>query len=371
MMGRSRLFFTFLAVLALGVVSTAQKAKTTPDGAFILEKVLPHEGVISQDRTGTCWSFATVSFLESEVARITGKSIDLSELYPVFHTYRAKSARYVKSRGKSRFSQGGLSHDVIAMIRDHGMLPQSAYSGLCEGDRAHNHSQMEAVLKGTLDIITKKRRAGNKWPLLVDNILATYITRPPATVTVGGKTMTPRQYADNVMKFPHADYVEVTSFSKMPMWDRAELVIPDNWMHDANYINVPFESIVETLDYAVDHGFSVAIDMDVSEEGFKARKGIATLTQKQKLAGPVTQAMRDEHFKDGRTTDDHLMHLVGRARDKNGKTFYMVKNSWGKVGPYKGVLFISKDFMALKTLAIMVHKDGLAPSITKKMFADS
>jgi bleomycin hydrolase len=155
------------------------------------------------------------------------------------------------------------------------------------------------------------------------------------------------------------------------MWDRAELVLPDNWMHDANYINVPFAAILKTLDYAVEHGFSVAIDMDVSEKGFQARKGIATLTADQKKDGPVTQAMRDAHFKDGRTNDDHLMHLVGRARDKSGKVFYMVKNSWGKVGPYKGILYISRDYMALKTLAIMVHKDGLAPMITKKMYPGS
>ncbi len=371
MLSRTPVALALLCALIVGVATPVEAQKATSDGLFIHDRILPHEGIISQDRTGTCWSFATVSFLESEVARITGKNVDLSELYPVFHTYRAKSALYVKSKGKSRFSQGGLSHDVIAMIRDHGMLPQSAYTGLCKGDGRHDHSQLEAVLKGTLDIINKKRRPGNKWASLVDNILSTYITQPPATVKINGRTMTPREYADKVMKFPHADYVEVTSFSKMPMWDRAELVLPDNWMHDSNYINVPFEAIVETLDYAVDHGFSVAIDMDVSEKGFQARKGIATLTEKQRAAGPVTQAMRDAHFKDGRTNDDHLMHLVGRARDKNGKVFYMVKNSWGKVGPYKGVLYISKDYMALKTLAIMVHKDGLAPVITKKMFPGS
>jgi bleomycin hydrolase len=371
MHGRTPLFIALACLLVAGLATPAEAQKTTTDGHFTLDRVLAHEGVTSQGRTGTCWSFATVSFLESEVTRITGKSIDLSELYPVFHTYRAKSALYVKSKGKSRFGQGGLSHDVIAMIRDHGMLPQSAYSGLCKGDRAHDHSQLEAVLKGTLDIINKKRRPGNKWAPLVDNILDAYISAPPATVKVNGRSMTPRQYADEVMKFPHADYVEVTSFSKMPMWDRAELVLPDNWMHDSAYINVPFGAILKTLDYAVDNGFSVAIDMDVSEKGFQARKGIATLTPEQRKAGPVTQAMRDAHFKDGRTNDDHLMHLIGRAHDKSGKVFYMVKNSWGKVGPYKGVLYISKDYMALKTLAIMVHKDGLAPVITKKMFPGS
>lgn len=367
---RNHLLPSVLLLLALGAPLWAQGETT--DGKFKIVSEIPRQPVLSQGNAGTCWSFATVSFLESEVERMTKQRVDLSEIYPVYFTYVAKAKRYVKKRGESQFSQGGLSHDLSLVLREYGVVPQSAYSGLCPGDKGHNHSGLEKGVKGYIDAFAKaKSRRGRasrpdaKWSAGLQGILSAYLGAPPETFEVDGESFTPKSYAEK-LGLKAEDYVEIMSQASQPMWKRGLLDVADNWERNDRYLNVPVKSLMETIDHALAAGCSVALDCDVSERGFNARAGVAKLTKKQVEAGPVTDELRAELFKAEKTTDDHLMHIVGTAEDKEGKVFYIVKNSWGKIGPYSGNIMMSRDYVALKTLAVMIHKDGVPAELKKK-----
>ena len=368
------LLIVVVAILCLSSTVIAQKPspssdwinRKTADGRFTIVKWIKRLPVISQGNTGTCWSFATVSFLESEVERMQGKPVDLSEIFPVHYTYLEKAKRFVSTKGKSRFSEGGLCHDVIDVVRKYGIAPQADFNGLCAGDRIHNHGEMAAALSGMIQSLVsnakKTRHLSKKWEAAVSAMVQSYIGKLPQEFRWGGKKITPKQYADDVLKIPYNDYVTVMSYSSAAFGTKAMLDVPDNWMKYDGYLNVPIKDMLDALDHALTKGYSAAVDMDVSEKGFEAGKGVAYLPQAQEQAD-ITDAMRLKMFKDGSTEDDHLMHIVGLAKDAAGKTWYLTKNSWGKVGPYKGYLFMSRPYMAAKMLSFMVHKGGLPPNI--------
>ena len=341
--------------------------RRTDDGKFTIEVEVPRTGVVSQDMTGTCWSFGTTSFLESEATRITGKQVDLSEMYLVPYTFLEKARAYVEKKGKNTFGQGGLAHDVVEMTRRYGIVPAESYSGLREGQKMHNHGEMEGLLKSMADQIAKARRASKRWEDAFIEVAQTYMGHLPEKITVDGKEMTPKEYADNYLQLPYDDYVEVMSFATEPFDTAVELKVPDNWMHDGRYWNVASAEMMAALDHALRNGFSVAVDMDVSEDGFKANAGMASLTAELEADGAITDAMRKEAFENGKTTDDHLMHIVGIARDDKGGVWYITKNSWGsKVGPYKGYVMMSRGYVHLKMLSFMVSKKGLPTELVQK-----
>ncbi|MEE9391450.1 MAG: C1 family peptidase [Planctomycetota bacterium] len=371
----------FSSSLAFAQEEAAPKktGRTTEDGLFTIDKDLDNLAVLSQGNTGTCWAFATVSFFEAEILRSSGKRVDLSEIYPVYFTYLLKARRYLEKKGESQFTEGGLSHDLRLVIEEFGVAPQSAFKGLLPGDRIHNHSELSRVTKGFLDgLLPKKPKEGQrkrrrkfvpskKWEDAYRGILDAYLGEIPKTVTVDGKEMSTQEYARDHCGFKSEDYLEVMSNGTKPMWEENSLDVPDNWCRDAKYRNVPLKDLMEAMDHAVAKGYSVAVDVDVSEPGFKARKGVATLPAELEKKGAVTQEIRDQMFKSGKTSDDHLMHVVGTAKDKNGKVFYVVKNSWGKIGPYQGYMFMSRPYMAAKMLAFMVHKGGLPKPVIEKV----
>ena len=362
------LLVALLALVPLPVL-TAQDGAGAGDsrfGDYTLETDLPCLDVLSQGRTGTCWSFATTSFLESEVARITGQPVDLSEIWPVRATILEKAKRYVKTKGKSRFTEGGLSHDVIEMVREYGMVPASAYTGLTEGQRVHNHGELFAVIGGVIKGLAENRRLSPRWEAAVNAVLDTYLGAAPETVTVDGKQLSPKEYARDVLRLPLDRYIEVMSLARADFGKRAELDIPDNWWDYDQYLNVPLDTFMAGIDHALAKGYSVAVDMDVSEPGFQQGKGIASLPAELEKKGAVTQQVRDAMFVDGATgatTDDHLMHVTGTAKGPDGRTWYVTKNSWGAVGPYKGYILVSKPYMRAKALAYMVHEEGLPPEM--------
>lgn len=367
------------ALLALAVLPAAGQDDGFPktdDGKFTIVKEIERLPVLSQGNTGTCWSFATVSYLESELERMHGAPADLSEIYPVYFTYLEKAYRLIEKKGESQFSQGGLSHDIMLVGKKYGLAPQSAYTGLCEGDKVHNHAEMEKALKALADSFAKARmprrapqgymeRAKLKREAALRGVLDAYIGKLPETFKVGDRMVTPRQYADEILKVPFNDYVEVMSFGYTPFGKRATLTVQDNWYKDDQYLNVKVEEMMAGIDHALASGYSIAADMDVSEKGFRAGKGTASMPEDIETKG-VNDKWRLEMFKNGKTSDDHLMHIVGMAKDKDGKTWYMTKNSWGKMGPYKGYLFMSRNYVAAKMLSYMVHKDGLTDAIKKQ-----
>lgn len=353
-----------LALLASTTLPLAaqRRAPATADG-FTIELELPRRPAISQDQTGTCWSYATTSFFESELERIHHEAFDLSEMHTVYFAYLEKAKRYVRLHGKAQFSQGGLSHDLLPIVRAHGVVPSDAYSGLCRGQTAHDHGELESVLQPVLDKLAKSSSPSPHWEQAIRGILDAYLGPVPASVVAHGTEVTPQRYATEVLRLPIDDYVEVMSFSYTPFGERGELLVPDNWLRWQGYWNVPVDELLANLDHALKTGYTVAVDVDVSEP----TNGAVVFRLSDALEKrTITDEMRQRMFDSRETTDDHLMHVVGTARDKDGKPHYLTKNSWGSSGPFAGHAMITRNYMAAKLLAFMVHRDALLPETRAK-----
>lgn len=370
-------FFQFI-VIAILMVSRPVSAQVDTKGENTYQFNTVHSvectPVKSQGKTGTCWSFATASFLESEVIR-KGKGVqDLSEMFVVRNVYRDKARNYVLRQGKANFSEGSLSHDLISIAKKYGVVPESVYSGKLDGAESHDHSEMSDLLKGMLDGVLQQKRPSSKWPIAFDCVVDTYLGSVPEEFTYEGKTFTPQSFAASLDINPD-DYVNFTSFTHHPYYDRFVLEIPDNYSNGTFY-NVPIDELQRIVDHAINNGYSVAWDGDVSEAGFSAKNGIAILPKDSKrehlFTHPgteltVDQAMRQSTFESYETTDDHLMHLTGISKDSKGTKYYLIKNSWGEISDYKGFLHMSDSYFRLKTVSVMVHKDAIPKDLAKKM----
>lgn len=361
--------------------------------------LLPSSPVEDQHRSGTCWSFAGTSFLQSEMMRLGKPDVNLSEMFIVWHTYAEKARKHVRLHGNLNFSAGGAFHDVTNMISKYGVVPESVYDGLKYGEDKHVHGEMDRVLREYVDAVVenKNRKLSTAWHDAFTQILDTYLGEIPQNFEYEGRTYTPLSFADNYVGLNMNDYVEITSFTHHPFYSKFVLEIPDNWSWDKMY-NVPLNELEEIIDYSLENGFTIAWASDVSEKGFATgNKGIAVLpaapekdmsdaeisrwealperereNELYKLEKPVpeldvTQEMRQIAFDNFQTTDDHGMHIIGKAKDSRGKTFYKVKNSWGDYNMHNGYFYASKPYVSYKTMCIMVHKDAIPPGIREKL----
>ena len=344
-----------------------EKAEKPKEYTFDVKVNLEHTDVKSQDRTGTCWCFASASFIESELLRQGKGAHNLSEMFVVNNVYFDKAQNFLLRKGKAQFGEGALAHDFLNAAGRHGMVPEEVYSGLTNGSRTHDHAEMAAVLEGMLKSIVDRRRLSDDWDDAYRAVVNTYLGELPEEFSYQGKTYTPKSFAES-MGFNADDYVSYTSFTHHPFGKPFVLEIPDNYSN-GQFQNVPVDRLVEIIDQALAKGYTVAWDGDVSERGFSQNRGVAVLPENPgrsdalTVPGPekeVTQEMRQDTFLDWSTTDDHLMHLVGMAHDQNGTKYYIIKNSWGESGPHKGYLYMSEAFVRLKTVAVIVHKDGVS-----------
>jgi bleomycin hydrolase len=355
--------------------------------------------VEDQHRTGTCWSFAGLSFLASEMMRTGKPGVNLSEMFIVWHTYAEKARKHVRVHGNLNFSAGGAFHDVTNMISRYGVVPEGAYRGLNYGEEKHVHGELDRVLREYVDAIVenKNTKLSTSWHDAFLQILDTYLGRIPDTFEFEGKEYTPLSFADNYVGLNMNDYVEITSFTHHPFYSKFILEVPDNWSWDEVY-NVPLHELEEIIDYSLNNGFTIAWAADVSEKGFvTGKQGVAVLpevpeinmtdaeisrweslpdrereNELYKLEKPVpekqvTQEMRQAAFDNFQTTDDHGMHIIGIAQDQRGQTFYKVKNSWGNYNSYNGYFYASKPYVNYKTMCIMVHKDAIPAGIRIKL----
>lgn len=335
---------------------------------------LTHTETKNQCQTGTCWSFATISFLESELIRMGKGSHNLSEMFNVRMTYPKKAEMYVRLHGKHQFGPGSLCHDVINVLREYGCIPESAYSGRESEDIDYNHGQLDAVLKAVVNAVLEKKGGNGEYMEAVSGILDAYIGEVPETFSYQGEEYTPESFRDG-MGLNANDYVSFTSYTHHPFYNDFILEIPDNFSQ-GNFMNIPMNDMMSVIDNALENGYTVAWDADVSERGFSFKNGVAIVPEKGTKRADywtsvlkeqsVTQEMRQESFDNFSTTDDHLMHLIGKAKDQNGTTYYMIKNSWGDDNPYGGLQYISEEYVKLKTVAILLHKDALAKDLKKK-----
>ncbi len=376
-----------------------KKEKTSEGYVFEDEILLPATSVKDQYRTGTCWSFSALSFLESEMIRLGKPEVDLSEMYIVWRTYSEKAQKDVRVHGSLNFSAGGAFHDVTNMIKDFGIVPESVFDGLNYGEEKHVHGEMDRVLKQNVDAVVenKNRKLSTAWLESIEGTLNAYLGELPQKFEYEGKKYTPQSFASDFVGLNMNDYVEISSYTHHPFYSKFILEVPDNWSWDEVY-NVPVTDLEEIIDYSLNNGYTVAWAADVSEKGFvSSNKGVAvmplaktedmsdaeitrweTLSEKEKekelyeLEKPapeieVTQEMRQVAFDNYSTTDDHGMHIIGTAKDQDGIIFYKVKNSWGEYNKYDGYFYVSKPYVNYKTMCIMVHKDAIPQSIKEKL----
>ncbi|QIE58229.1 aminopeptidase [Rasiella rasia] len=374
--GLKHTIFTLLCVSLFSIIT----AEAQEPYAFTTQIDLEATPVISQGRTGTCWSFSSTSFLESEIIRLTGKKVDLSEMYTVRNTYPKKLENFVMRQGKSQFSEGGLAHDVLNSVRDYGLVPNDAYSGLFQSETSHNHAELVAVLKamGETYIVNPARKLSKKWKPATEAVLDIYLGENLTKFTYEGTQYTPESFRD-AMKIVPANYITVTSFQHAPFYSEFILNIPDNWSYGSFY-NVPLDEMMATLDNALAKGFTVELDCDVSERTFSSKDGVAVIPMNPEnnikaLQGvyperKITQEYRQEEFENFTTTDDHLMHITGTLVDQNGTKYYKVKNSWGtdeSRNANGGYVYFSEAYMRLKTISITIHKDAVPTATAKKL----
>lgn len=359
------LILTLILIFPLGLIAQYE---------FTPEVEVACSSVKSQGQTGTCWSFSTISFLESELLRINKQPQDLSEMFIVRNTYKDKAQNYVLRQGKANYSEGSLSHDVMRAYKKHGIVPEYVYSGKVHPDSIHDHRQLVNNTKKMLDQWIKNRKRERDWRERYESALNEHLAEPKADFVYLDKQYTPKSFAQSLGINPD-DYVTLSSYTHHPFYEPFILEIPDNYSN-GSYINVPMDELMSVIDNALKSGYTIAWDGDVSEKSFSARTGIAVLptdvTRKDLFDVPgeeleVTQDLRQETFENYSTTDDHLMHLVGIAKDQNGTKYYITKNSWGEISDYKGYLMMSEAFVKLKTVGIMVHKESVPEGIISKL----
>ena len=307
-----------------------------------------------------------------------------------------RAVNYVRYHGSSSFAPGGSFEDFVACYSQYGMVPQEAMPGIMYGDSMHVHNELDAVADGYVNAIAKGKfsKLTPVWKKGLSSIYDTYLGECPKEFTYKGKTYTPRTFADQVLGLNMDDYVSLTSFSHHPFYKPFIIEVEDNWRNAPGY-NLPLDEFMEVMDSAVRNGYTFAWGADVSEAGF-SRNGIAVCPDMEKgadLAGSdmarwlgmsktdkvkemtskpmpemtITQDMRQTAFDNWETTDDHGMMIYGLAKDQTGKEYFMVKNSWGTSGKYKGIWYVSKAFVAYKTMNILIHKDAIPAAIAKKL----
>lgn len=366
----------FVSAAFLGFLFSAQAQKYEFQTVTDLE-ALP---VISQGNTGTCWSFSASSFLESEVIRLTGKKIDLSEMYQVRNTYPKKAENYIMRQGKAQFGEGGLAHDVINSVADYGLVPNSAFTGLNGTAETHNHAEMVAVMESMLKAYAENpgKKLSPNWKKAIDAILDIYIGKNVTEFTYEGKKYTPKSFLA-MTKITPKDYVTITSFTHTPNYGTFILNVPDNFSNGSFY-NLPLEEYIANIDNALANGFTVELDCDVSEPTFSGKYGVAvipnddadnkTILTEIKPEKAITPEYRQVEFENLSTQDDHLMHIVGKVKDQKGNVYYKVKNSWG-TDPNRvangGYVYMSVPYMKLKSISVLVHKDALQKDTRKKL----
>lgn len=331
---------------------------------FTIIKEVKHLPVISQGSTGTCWSFTTTSFLESEIIRKGYPETDLSEMFFVYHGYLNKAKQYLYYQGNNNFSQGGQAHDVMDVLRVDGMVTNEVYEGE-KVDGKYQHRELAAQLKAQIDTLNKTRKDFSVANLdSFESILKKHIGKIPGKIKTEVGKFTPVEFMKQFNLNPD-DYVEITSYSHHPYYKPFVLEVPDNWAH-ALYYNVPVDELIEIMYNAINTGYTIAWDGDTSEKTFTHKKGKATVPEDQQ--GKVTQELRQETFLNRTTTDDHLMHIVGTSKDSNGTNCFYTKNSWGQTSnEYGGYLHMTEDYVRLKTIAIMIHKDAIPQNIREKL----
>ena len=393
-----------LTVAALGLFCVSGMAQEAPEKKegfeFTVVKENPITSIKNQNRAGTCWSYSALAFIESELIRLGKGEHDLSEMFIVHNTYLDRADKAVRTHGDVSFSQGGSFYDVLYGMKTFGLVPEAEMRpGVMYGDTLSNHNELTAVsdavvaaiAKGGLSKLQKNDKNELLWKKAIEAVHDIYLGKRPEKFTYQGKEYTPKSFYES-LGLNADDYVSLTSYTHHPFYSSFVLEIQDNWRWAQSY-NLPIDEFMQVFDNAIMKGYTIAWGSDVSESGF-TRTGVAVLPdadKAQELSGSdmarwlkmkpeekklntkpqpqkwVSQEERQVAYDNYETTDDHGMQIFGIAKDQIGNEYYMVKNSWGEAGTYKGIWYASKAFARYKTMNIVVHKDALPKDIAKKL----
>jgi hypothetical protein len=398
---KKTLFSIVALTLLIAPLSAQKKSKettVTPEGyKFTTVVSLPATPVKNQSATGTCWCFATTSFMESELLRLGKGEYDLSEMYIVRNTYKNRIRDNYLREGRGNLGEGSLSPSWLNVFNEYGIMPQEAYTGISYDSPVHNHRELQAYIEAVTAVPIKYKQMSTESQEVTDAVLDIYLGEAPGTFTYKGQTYTPKSFAAS-LGLDMNDYVNITSFSHFPFYTQGILEVRDNW-EMTRFYNVPLDEMIMIMDNSLSKGFTVDWDGDVSEKGFSHSKGVAVnpdvmnidnfsitdrarfekmpvqerMAEVYKFEKPypeinVTQEIRQKGYETFVTTDDHLMHLTGMVKDQNGTKYYMTKNSWGtERNPFGGYLNMSESFVRAKTIYIMVHKDAVPADLRQKL----
>ena len=368
-----------LIMAVAAVLCTAAVAQTQTIYQFTPVKDIQVTPVKDQARTGTCWCFATVSFLEAELLRQGKGEYDLSEMFVVRNNYKDRIFDNYLRQGKGNINPGSIAHMATKAVAKYGIVPESAYSGINYNSDKHNHTELSNYLKAIAEASVEMKHLSPEYDKLIKSLFDIYLGEEPESFEYNGKTYTPQSFAKMLGFDDMSDYIELTSFSHHPFYQQVPLEIPDNWDHEKLW-NVPLDDFMAIIDNALQNGYTVAWDGDLKAGEFQHNRGIAIcpnpedFTEAVKLEKVypdrvVTQEMRQIDFEHFQTVDDHLMHLTGLFKDQNGNLFYKTKNSWGegRNEEMKGYLYMSRAYVQMRCVSIMVHKDAIPKDIRKKL----
>ncbi|MBP3229448.1 MAG: aminopeptidase [Prevotella sp.] len=387
-----------VALVAVGANAQDKKKENPNKPVFTVVKENKITSIKNQSRSGTCWDYSTLSYFEAEILKKTGKTYDLCESFVANKTYMDRAVQVVRLHGDCQFAQGGSAYDVYYALKNYGICPEDAmpFPGSLYGDSLNNFNEFFSLMSPYVDAVArnKGKKISNQWKVGLQGILDAYLGKCPEEFTYEGKKYTPKSFAAS-LGLNMDDYVSITSFTHRPFYTEFPVEVQDNWRNGLSW-NVPMDEMMRIIDNAVMQGYTVAWGGDVSEQGF-TRQGLAYATDEkaQSLTGSdmarwlklsatakkgmldslgckvpeivPTQEMRQERYDNWELTDDHGMLIYGIAKDQNGREYYMVKNSWGEAGEYKGIWYMTKAFIAANTMDYMVNKNAIPKDIRKKL----
>ncbi len=389
-----------LCVSGLSAQNEEKAEKPSNKPVFTVVKEMPITSVKNQNRSGTCWAYSTLSFFESEILKATGKSYDLAEMFIANKDYLERAEVTVRMHGDSQFSQGGSAGDVLLIIKNHGIVPETAMAlpGTMTGDSLANFNEFFDVMSPYVNAVAKSqaKTISTQWKKGLQGIIDSYLGEAPENFEYEGKTYTPKSFAAS-LGVDWNDYVSITSYTHHPFYTNFAVEVQDNWRWDHSY-NVPMDEMMRIIDNALDNGYTIAWGGDVSDDGF-TRQGLGILydlkASGESLKGSdqakwlglkpgerknileelgvnvpeatPSQEQRQKDFDNWTLTDDHGMHIYGLAKDQNGREYYMVKNSWGETGDYKGIWYMTKNYIAARTMDFLVNKNAIPKDIRKKL----
>jgi bleomycin hydrolase len=362
-----------LSFALLPAFAFAQASATSGDHTSI--KMVAHTSMKDQASTSTCWSFAATSLIESQAIHDKLGEFDLSEMFTVRNIYVEKAKNYILRQGKAQFAPGGLAHDVIRSIETYGAMPDYVYSGLLLGKKSHDHDELDAKLKAYLDDVLKSKPFRSDWLDGFNKIMNDYLGTVPESFTYREKIYTPKSFASEVLKFKADEYVNLTSFTHHPYNTSFVLEVPDNFSNGV-YVNVPLTDFLDAAEKAINNGYSLVWDGDVTNMNYRMRNGFA-LNLKDPTANkpfnpeiaeePYDADLRQQLFESLTTQDDHLVHLVGVERTKSGKRFFIVKDSYGERGPFKGLIKLSEAYFAMNTVSLVIPRAALDQQLRNRL----